>query len=298
MVVRGQVGVERVQAHVALRGRHRHTVTAGLLGVVEGGVGGRQQVGELVLLALGDGGDANRDRDLDDRGAGAVVDGDGKALDVATEAGRDLARVGFGCLGEQQHELFAAEAAYPIVVARLRGKGLGDRLAALGRLARGALQVSLTSLKWSMSTSARAVKSAIRPTSEISFSASFSHVETFSRLVLASVRDCATRMGKTRNRRTSRLVVMAIFTDARRNATASVISASSQARRKSSCSSSRFQSRSRSRTVGSDSFTAPRMEEMMPSAADHPADCHADYPGQQAGRKQHGAAYERGRGSE
>src|SRR5215471_1664275 len=75
-----------------------------------------------------------------------------------------------------------------------------------------------------MSTSASATGLRVLAARESSPSASNSHVVTLSRPVLASTRDCASRIGKIRNRRASNTVGRAMSTSAGLRATASVIS--------------------------------------------------------------------------
>ena len=116
--------------------------------------------------------------------------------------------------------------------------------------------MSLTALKWSMSTSAIASGDCVRLALDSSTSASASQVDTLSRPVLESTRDWATSSGKTRNLRTSSTVGIAMSTRAGLRPTASVISTPRSTSTNSPCIASRFSSSFRIRTLGSDIFTA------------------------------------------
>src|SRR5215475_12268773 len=101
-------------------------VTAGLLGVVQGRVGGGEHVGELPALAV-EGGHADGDSEPDDLpGLVFVVNGDGHGRDMGAKALRYVERVNLARLRQQDRELFAAEPPGQVVGAQLIAQRVGD----------------------------------------------------------------------------------------------------------------------------------------------------------------------------
>ncbi len=99
-------------------------VTAGLLGEVQGRVGGGQQVGDLAADGV-QRGDADRDSQPDARGT--VGDGDGQRGDPGPQPLGDAQRVRLARLGQQDDELLPAEPPHHVVLAQLVEQHVADR---------------------------------------------------------------------------------------------------------------------------------------------------------------------------
>ncbi len=104
---------------------HVGPVAAGFLGVVQGGVGRGQHVGQLAALPV-EGGDADRDGDLDGpAGVGLVADRDGQPGDVGAQPLGDIERVRLAGVRQQDDELLAAEPAGQVVGPQLAAQAVG-----------------------------------------------------------------------------------------------------------------------------------------------------------------------------
>ncbi len=125
--------------------------------------------------------------------------------------------------------------------------------------------MSLTILKWSISSMAMHSGLRVLTARAISRSASLSQVDTLSRPVLVSMRDLARSWACIMNRRASRTVGTARMASTGWTATTTVMRMPRSIWAKSPSNASRFSAMSRRRALGSESFTALTIRELCTS---------------------------------